>query len=1730
LALCWGTAAFAANNPNGFIRGPGWNFLLLQSSFGGNGGGPDNMNLNWIAPHEIGIENPKAGDVYAGLTFGGDGVTTARATGWSGAATIAADPVWFTVSDTGVLNVPGSAAEVIDGINLPTNDTVDFQHVVDRINAVVAATPDFAGDNAISIATTYVRNTTAGNLDIQIGSTSDDGCQTWLNDRRLLTRSDGRGVRGDFEEVASATLPPGISKISALVFEGGGGWGMRIGVIHRGIRLDDVTGPAVGIEFIGNGAGDPMIVGQVQGADPVMRTHCPQGWIVTRAWNLLGPLDNPYSGEAGNIQNHLGNWLHPYDLRIEDPKPGDIWDIDFTRALTTGYAGRGFQEALKLGPNPIWHTFDDLQDIATAAGIGALPGTGVGIDPFGRGLVDYEDIIRALSARLKPLGVPTIDGRNCPDPANYNTDCDPDLLFLAATTYVRNKTGADLPVRIVTASDDGIQVWVNCQLTTMHSLGRGSDRVPTDYRPAVLPPGISKIAVFVFEGGGGFNFRLGIQPVNSPYNYADGSPEVEFLGTGEDDDSIVGVEQFCMERSFDSPVECDTSKKVVIQGNGNGTAGQEITVVEHLNAYNLDDITVTDISGGGTLETDVVENVYTNVASTGQDIWQNCDAFQFDYSLVSGDFDIAVEILSRGHSTGSGRSGKSGLMVRLDLAPNSFMQIIQDLMPELLDNMRVTQRLTATGTDGCDATAEVGGSGGTILHPRFMRVTRRGQVVATYAAADLRLQDGALDPLNDANWSRRTNQDFAGALPADLYVGFANSEHGSRGLARQRYVYRILPSSTVPAWTTFGIVGTDPGGDSSTTFGNATIGKRIRWNTTVGEVNTNGLSYTVTNTNPGVSQHLEYLPARRVDTRPTAIEQILAAPYFDFQGQPVPPQNIFTFQHEKVLLSGTTAGSQISPKLYQYEKGNDSGTLSFPLGTVIGPLGDFEQGHDIGTEYDPITPGTATYDGTTYRVSGNGSDVWDGGDHMYFLYKKVTGDFVATTRIANIPNPPNTRWGRSGIMARYSVHDSAKYSLACVAFRGESPDLSDTKRHQSRRDFHESFGMNTVRDGTGNTNREQQVVPAGHVSQSYRGWVRLVRKGNAFYSLFADDVEGSPGPWALAGSDHHANPPDTLLLGLVSSAHGSAGANLMHVDYDNWSVRELSTVPDDCKVVSQLVSIDFSAPLADYGAVVAGGAAFAPATIDGRLRVTQDGIGNIANAIWFDTTGVPLGNSGFIAEFDVYYSKAAGADPADGMTFAVVEGPFTVATGLVGGGGGEMGYNRGDHNAIPAARPKSFAVEFDNWDGGHGDNDPRGQGAGGSNQDDRYHMAIDVNFENQSSVNNVEWGAEVPPYYHQPPFHNRPMGIHAEVEYNPADSTGTGVANLRVFVTANDGSFPRTQVLGGVVPKMTSVFIGFTGATGGATSTQEVDNLKITRLCCENVDAVEITGPTEIAEGETAVLTAAPAGTDASGTAAYSWSIVSGPGMIVGPSNGETVEVACTEAGAPVEVEVTLGDGVCMDMASATHTVTCVCPEEGDTHCTDIEIVSAPDGNGPGSYTFKATAVDDSGQAVIYSFSVDDVVVQTGPGDTLVTDLEEGDHTIGVTVDDDPDCEDVAGDSACTPRMITVLPAGGFQLPGDCNQDAMLNVSDPICLLNYLFGGDMGVAELACGEPGGTEPDPADIVLMDANGDGRANISDAVSSLLYQFGSCGAGPPCPPHVLGTECVRIAGCPDNTSCP
>jgi hypothetical protein len=86
-------------------------------------------------------------------------------------------------------------------------------------------------------------------------------------------------------------------------------------------------------------------------------------------------------------------------------------------------------------------------------------------------------------------------------------------------------------------------------------------------------------------------------------------------------------------------------------------------------------------------------------------------------------------------------------------------------------------------------------------------------------------------------------------------------------------------------------------------------------------------------------------------------------------------------------------------------------------------------------------------------------------------------------------------------------------------------------------------------------------------------------------------------------------------------------------------------------------------------------------------------------------------------------------------------------------------------------------------------------------------------------------------------------------------------------------------------------------------------------------------------------------------------------------------------------------------------------------------------------------------------------------------------------------------------------------IPGDCNRDGAVDISDGICLLGYHF---LSIPDkLPCG--GRTLGDPANASLLDFNGDGGVDLSDPIS--LFSFLFLGG----PPHALGTDCTPIPGC-------
>ncbi len=174
------------------------------------------------------------------------------------------------------------------------------------------------------------------------------------------------------------------------------------------------------------------------------------------------------------------------------------------------------------------------------------------------------------------------------------------------------------------------------------------------------------------------------------------------------------------------------------------------------------------------------------------------------------------------------------------------------------------------------------------------------------------------------------------------------------------------------------------------------------------------------------------------------------------------------------------------------------------------------------------------------------------------------------------------------------------------------------------------------------------------------------------------------------------------------------------------------------------------------------------------------------------------------------------------------------------------------------------------------------------------------------------------------------------------------------------------------------------------------------------------------------------------------------------------------------------------------------CPLEGDaeyadTHCQGLSHSGGP---GEGTYTVTCTAIDDTDDDILYTFSADDgagtvLAPASQDGNMAQFDLTEGTWTVTCTVDDDPECDDAAADATCTDDIVVTTGGEVLFRRGFVNSDDSVNIADAVAMLSYLFAG-------------GEEPACKD--AADANDDEGLNIADAVTILGYLFGGAGTLP------------------------
>ena len=117
---------------------------------------------------------------------------------------------------------------------------------------------------------------------------------------------------------------------------------------------------------------------------------------------------------------------------------------------------------------------------------------------------------------------------------------------------------------------------------------------------------------------------------------------------------------------------------------------------------------------------------------------------------------------------------------------------------------------------------------------------------------------------------------------------------------------------------------------------------------------------------------------------------------------------------------------------------------------------------------------------------------------------------------------------------------------------------------------------------------------------------------------------------------------------------------------------------------------------------------------------------------------------------------------------------------------------------------------------------------------------------------------------------------------------------------------------------------------------------------------------------------------------------------------------------------------------------------------------------------------------------------------------------LGLTNDFEAEPRGATPDIGADEFQGDAVDCGGSQRPGDQNQDGENDATDQINLLELLF---LGQGEYPC------ETGAANKTVLDSNGDDHIDLSDAIYNLrTFLLGA-------DPHVGGTDCIAIEGCPD-----
>jgi len=183
---------------------------------------------------------------------------------------------------------------------------------------------------------------------------------------------------------------------------------------------------------------------------------------------------------------------------------------------------------------------------------------------------------------------------------------------------------------------------------------------------------------------------------------------------------------------------------------------------------------------------------------------------------------------------------------------------------------------------------------------------------------------------------------------------------------------------------------------------------------------------------------------------------------------------------------------------------------------------------DIGS---PGMPGSASYSGGAWTVTGSGTDVWQTSDQSHYLFVPAATSSSATwiVHISSLMgNSGDSGWTKAGIMARASTS-----TLVADAFAAETSGNYMT--------FQWTSGTNTAPNNyvTGGTSAPQ--------------WIEMTYDGNGHFNSYYSNSPTLPTSWTQLGSQQTVTmPAGGFDIGLFVSAHNNSSTSTAVFDYNNF--------------------------------------------------------------------------------------------------------------------------------------------------------------------------------------------------------------------------------------------------------------------------------------------------------------------------------------------------------------------------------------------------------------------------------------------------------------------------------------------------------------------------------------------------------------------------------------------------